>query len=272
MARTLLCDTSPLIMGILNVTPDSFFDGGKHRTMESALGHALYMIEEGAEIVDVGGESTRPYAEPATEAEELERVIPVIEELRGRSDVLISVDTYKAGVAAEALRAGADIVNDISGLTYDSAMAGVIARHGAYAVIMHIKGTPRNMQENPCYDDVIGEIKLFLRDRIDHAVHAGIDREKIIVDPGICFGKRVEDNLRILKMLNEFRELGRPVLVGTSMKSFIGKITDFPIEERVEGTLASLAVAIMNGADIIRVHDVKKARKVLKTVKAVMAA
>jgi dihydropteroate synthase len=164
------------------------------------------------------------------------------------------------------------MVNDISGLTYDDRMAGVIAANDAYTVIMHIKGTPRNMQENPHYDDVAGEIRGFLQERIEYAVRMGIDRKKIIVDPGIGFGKRVEDNLRILKMLREFKKLGCPVLVGTSMKSFIGKITDMPLEERVEGTLATLAVALMNGADIVRVHDVRKARKVLNMVKAVMEA
>ncbi len=272
MARALWCNTHPLIMGILNVTPDSFSDGGKHYALEEAVDHALLMIEEGADIIDVGGESTRPFSEPVAEKDELNRVIPVIETLRANPDILISVDTYKANVAREALMAGADMVNDISGLTYDDRMAGVIAANDAYTVIMHIKGTPRNMQEDPGYDDVIGEIKAFLQERVEHAIRMGIDREKIIVDPGIGFGKRVEDNLRILKMLREFKELGRPVLVGTSMKSFIGRITDSPLEERVEGTLATLAVALMNGADIIRVHDVKKAGKVLKIVKAVMEA
>ena len=272
MARALRCNISPLVMGILNVTPDSFFDGGKHHTMEGALDHALRMIEEGADIIDIGGESTRPYADPVPEEEELRRIVPVIEALRASSDILISVDTYKAGVADAALCAGADIVNDISGLTYDDAMAQVVARNDAWVVIMHIKGTPRNMQVDPHYDDVVAEISEFLRLQMDHAVRAGVDPEKIILDPGIGFGKRVEDNLRILKMLGEFKKLGRPVLIGTSMKSFIGKVAGLPIEERVEGTLASLAVALMNGADILRVHDVKKAKKVLMTVKAVMDA
>ncbi len=272
MARALRCNISPLVMGILNVTPDSFFDGGKHHTMEGALDHALRMIEEGADIIDIGGESTRPYADPVPEEEELRRIVPVIEALRASSDILISVDTYKAGVADAALRAGADIINDISGLTYDDAMAQVVARNDAWVVIMHIKGTPRNMQVDPHYDDVVVEISEFLRLQMDHAVRAGVDPEKIIIDPGIGFGKRVEDNLRILKMLGEFKKLGRPVLIGTSMKSFIGKVAGLPIEERVEGTLASLAVALMNGADILRVHDVKKAKKVLMTVKAVMDA
>ncbi|OPY02928.1 MAG: Dihydropteroate synthase [Syntrophorhabdus sp. PtaB.Bin047] len=272
MARSLRRKTTPVIMGILNVTPDSFSDGGRHRSVGEAIDHARLMIEEGADIIDVGGESTRPFSEPVTEKEELHRVIPVIERLRDIPGAFISVDTYKANVAREALLAGADMVNDISGLTYDDAMAGVIAENDAHAVIMHIKGTPRNMQENPRYDDVIGEIKGFLRERVEYAVRNGVDREKIVVDPGIGFGKRVEDNLRILKMLADFKELGRPVLIGTSMKSFIGKLTDMPLEERVEGTLASLAVAIMNGADVLRVHDVRRAKKVLKIVKAVMDA
>ncbi|NLT22664.1 MAG: dihydropteroate synthase [Syntrophorhabdus sp.] len=272
MARALRRKTTPVIMGILNVTPDSFSDGGKYRSVEEALDHARLMIDEGAEIIDIGGESTRPFSEPVAEKEELHRVIPVIERLHDIPGAFISVDTYKANVAREALKAGADMVNDISGLTHDDAMAGVIAEYDAHAVIMHIRGTPRNMQENPRYDDVIGEIRGFLHERVEYAVRSGVDREKIIVDPGIGFGKRVEDNLRILKMLAAFKELGRPVLIGTSMKSFIGKLTDMPLEERVEGTLASLAVAIMNGADVLRVHDVRRANKVLKIVKAVMDA
>lgn len=271
MSRALRRDTFPLVMGILNVTPDSFFDGGKYWTMEEALDHALAMIDDGADIIDVGGESTRPYAEALPEKEELRRVIPIIEKLRARSDVLISVDTYKAVVAKKALGAGADIVNDISGLTFDQDMADVIATSGGNVVIMHIKGRPRNMQENPHYDDVVSEVKEFLRERINYALQHGVDEQKIIVDPGIGFGKRTEDNLRILKMLRDFKELGRPVMIGTSMKSFIGKVTgDHLPGARAEGTLATLAVSLMNGADILRVHDVKGARKVLMTVKAVM--
>ncbi len=271
MPRDFPCN-SPIIMGILNVTPDSFSDGGRHVTLRDAAAHAQRMIEDGADIIDIGGESTRPLADPVDEEEELSRVIPVIEKVRDISDIPISVDTYKASVAHEALRAGADIINDISGLTYDDRMAHVVAEHGAYAVIMHIRGTPKNMQENPVYDNVVAEIMAFLRRQSIHAVKAGVDERKIIVDPGIGFGKRVEDNLRILKMLNLFKELGKPLLIGTSMKSFIGKVTDSPLEERVEGTLATLAVAFMNGADIFRVHDVGRARKVLTMVKAVMDA
>lgn len=271
MPRDFPCN-SPVIMGILNVTPDSFSDGGRHMTLHNAVDHAQRMIEDGADIIDIGGESTRPLADPVDEDEELSRVIPVIEKVRDISDIPISVDTYKASVAHEALRAGADIINDISGLTFDDGMARVIAEHDAYAIIMHIKGTPRNMQENPVYENVIAEITAFLRRQSERAVMAGVDQRKIIIDPGIGFGKRVEDNLKILKMLHVFRELGKPVLIGTSMKSFIGKVTDSTLDERVEGTLATLAVAFMNGADIFRVHDVGRARKVLTMVKAVMDA
>jgi dihydropteroate synthase len=259
-------------MGILNVTPDSFSDGGRHVTVRDAVDHAERMIEDGADIIDIGGESTRPFSDPVGEDEELSRVIPVIEKVRDISDIPISVDTYKASVAHEALKAGADIINDISGLTYDDRMASVIAEHAAYAVIMHIRGTPKNMQEDPVYEDVIAEIMAFLRRQVAYAAHAGVDPRKIIVDPGIGFGKRAEDNLKILKMLHIFKELDRPLLIGTSMKGFIGKVTDSPLEERREGTLATLAVACMNGADIFRVHDVGPARKVLKMVKAVMDA
>ncbi|MBP1749878.1 MAG: Dihydropteroate synthase [Deltaproteobacteria bacterium] len=259
-------------MGILNVTPDSFSDGGRHIALQDAVNHAKLMIEDGADIIDIGGESTRPFSEPVSEDEELARIIPVIQKVRDISDIPISVDTYKAAVAHEVLNAGADIINDISGLTYDDKMARVIAEHDAYTVIMHIRGTPKNMQENPVYDNVIAEIMAFLRRQSNYAVEAGVDDRKIIIDPGIGFGKRVEDNLRILKMLHVFKELGKQVLIGTSMKSFIGKITDSPLEERIEGTLATVAVALMNGADIFRVHDVRKTGKVLKMVKAVMDA
>jgi dihydropteroate synthase len=263
----------PMIMGILNVTPDSFYDGGQFPDRETAVGHALRMVDEGADIIDIGGESTRPYAQPTPLHEELQRVIPVIEGIRAASDVLISVDTYKASVAHEALGAGANMINDISGLTYDREMAAAAADHGCPVVLMHIKGTPRDMQADPYYDDVVVEIMEFFRERLDYAAQSGISRENIILDPGFGFGKRVEDNLRILKGLDRFKALGCPLLVGTSMKSTIGKVTDSPaFEERVEGTMASVAVALMNGADIVRVHDVKRTRKVAMFVQAMMKA
>ncbi len=270
MARDLLCKNRPLIMGILNVTPDSFYDGGRHSSEEQAIEHALMMIEEGADIIDVGGESTRPDAEMVSTDEELRRVIPVIEKIRARSDIFISIDTYKSKVAQEACGKGADIVNDISGLTFDPRMAEVIGKVGAYTVMMHIKGAPKDMQKDPHYDDVVSEIKDFFLKQIEVAEKSGIAEDRIILDPGIGFGKRVEDNLRILKMLGEFKKLGKPLLIGTSMKSFIGAVTGAPLDERSDGTLTSVAVSLMNGADIVRVHDVKKAQKVVKLVHAIM--
>ncbi len=257
-------------MGVLNVTPDSFSDGGKFLDPRIAVQHALEMVEEGADIVDVGGESTRPFSQRATANEELERVIPVIQEIRAHSDVIISIDTYKSKVAEEAGRAGADMVNDISALTFDPEMASVAARLGMYVVLMHIKGTPEDMQKDPCYDDVIREVGDFLKARVTFAVSRGIREEDIILDPGIGFGKRVEDNLKLIKDLRAFKVLGRPLLVGTSMKTFIGKVTDWPLEERVEGTLASVAISVWNGADIVRVHNVKGARKVVRLVDAII--
>ncbi len=257
-------------MGILNVTPDSFYDGGKYNGEDRAIGHAMTLVEDGADIIDVGGESTRPSAEPVNTDEELRRVIPVIEKIRSRSDVSISIDTYKARVADEACCAGADIINDISGLTFDAEMAPLAARLGVYAVIMHIKGTPKDMQKDPYYDDVISEITDFFQRQTETAMQAGIAEDRIILDPGIGFGKRTEDNLRVLRLLGEFKKLGKPILIGTSMKSFIGQITGSPVEERSEGTLASIVVSLMNGADILRVHDVKKTREAVKLVHAIM--
>lgn len=269
MKRELQCKERPLIMGILNVTPDSFFDGGRFFDIEKAVEHALRMVEDGADIIDVGGESTRPYSEPVSADEELRRILPVISRIRAQSDTLISIDTYKAKTARAAHNAGADMINDISGLTFDRDMADTAGDLGAYVVIMHIKGTPGSMQKEPFYDDVISEIKDFFIERIHFARDHGVKEDNIILDPGIGFGKRIEDNLKILKMLGSFKDIGRPVLAGVSMKSFIGKVTDAPMEERIDGTLAGLAISLWNGADIIRVHDVKKAHRVLNLVHAI---
>ena len=258
------------LMGVLNVTPDSFSDGGKFFKPEEAVKQGLKLAEEGVDIIDIGGESTRPGSEPVTIEEELRRVIPVIEELTKMIQVPISIDTYKSRVAKEALDSGASMVNDISGLRYDPEMKKVIAKYDVPVVLMHIKGTPKNMQENPHYDNLIEEIKTYLIESIKIAKEAGIDEDKIIIDPGIGFGKTPEDNLRILKNLNEFTELGRPLMVGVSRKSFIGKILNLPTEERLEGSLASMAVAIMNGANILRVHDVKESKMVAKLVDAIL--
>jgi dihydropteroate synthase len=272
MVREIQCNRSPLVMGILNITPDSFYDGGKYYNIEDATKQALQMIEDGADIIDVGGESTRPFSELVSVDDELKRVIPVIENIRSHSDITISIDTNKAQVAQEAHLAGADIVNDISGFMFDPNMAATVAKLNMYAVIMHIKGTPKDMQQNPHYEDVISEIKSFFVERMNFARKHGVNEERIILDPGSGFGKRVEDNLRIIRQLADFKDLGRPILMGTSMKSFIGHITDSPLQERVEGTLASVAISIWNGANIVRVHDVKKAKKVVKLVSAIMSS
>jgi dihydropteroate synthase len=262
----------PIIMGILNITPDSFFDGGTFFSRDRAIEHALKMVEEGADIVDVGGESTRPGSEPTSPDEELKRILPVIEGIRKHSDIPLSVDTYKADVAQAALEAGVDLVNDISALTFDSRMADVVAAAGVPVVMQHIKGTPRDMQKNPSYTDVTAEIKEFFVGRIAFAREHGIEVEKIIIDPGIGFGKRLQDNLAIIRDLRVLKELGRPLLIGTSMKSFIGRILGSDdVAERVEGTLASVAISLWNGADMVRVHDVARTRRVVLFMQALMA-
>lgn len=249
------------IMGIVNVTPDSFSDGGAFYDPDRAIAHGMELAADGADIIDIGAESTRPGAEPVSEAEELRRLLPVVTELVRRVDVPISVDTYKSGVAAAALEAGAAMINDISGLRFDPELKAIAARHQVPVVIMHIKGEPRNMQQNPHYDDLIGEIVQYLDESIQLSAAAGIDRSKIIIDPGIGFGKRLEDNYEILRRLSEFKHLGCPILVGPSRKSFIGKVLDLPPQERLEGTLAAVTAAILQGADIVRVHDVKQVRR-----------
>ena len=250
-----------LVMGVLNVTPDSFFDGGQHMTTKAAVNHALEMVRDGADIVDVGGESSRPGAAPVPAEVELSRVVPVITGIRESSDVLISVDTTKSRVARAALAAGADIVNDISALRFDPEMGPLIAEAGAGVVLMHMQGTPRTMQENPTYSDPVEEIKEFFSARMEAAVRAGIPEERIILDPGIGFGKRLEHNLAILRRIGSFLELGAPVLIGLSRKSFLGELLGLPPAERLVGTVAANAVAVRNGADIIRVHDVKEGRQ-----------
>jgi len=252
------------IMGILNVTPDSFSDGGKYFDVDRALDHALRMIEDGADFIDIGGESSRPGSEPLSATEEISRVVPVIKKLAGSTDIPISIDTYKADVAEAALTAGAVIVNDISGLHFDPSLAGVIARYSVSVILMHINGTPKTMQVNAEYDNLIDEISSYLSDGIGIAQQAGI--EQIIIDPGIGFGKKTGHNLQILRELREFQKFGFPVMIGPSRKSFIGAILDLPVEERMEGTAAAVAVSIMNGAQIIRVHDVKEMKRVALVV------
>ncbi|MBI5144174.1 MAG: dihydropteroate synthase [Candidatus Omnitrophica bacterium] len=247
------------VMGVLNVTPDSFSDGGKFLDKSKAIEHAIDMAAAGADMIDVGGVSTRPGARDVSIDEELGRVIPVLENLSKVIKIPISIDTRRSRVAEEAIRGGASIVNDVSGLRHDPAMAPVVARHGAAVIIMHMKGEPQNMQLNPAYKNLIEELIAFFRESINIARDAGVQEEKIIIDPGIGFGKTVEHNLEILNRLDEFKILGRPICIGTSRKSFIGKILDVSEPgDRLIGTLATCVIAVMKGANILRVHDVKE--------------
>ena len=259
-----------LIMGILNMTPDSFSDGGQFKSHDKAIDHALKMVEEGANIIDIGGESTRPGAESVQLEEELSRTIPIIEAVRLKSDCLISIDTYKSKVAKAALDAGADMVNDISGLTFDHNMASLVAERNVPVIIMHIKGKPGDMQKNPNYDNLIKEIKAFFEVQIAIAKRARIDSGNIILDPGIGFGKRLEDNFEIIRELGQISTMGYPVLLGPSRKSFIGFTLDLPIEERIEGTLASITAGVINGARIVRVHDIRATRRTLTITEKIM--
>lgn len=255
-----------LLMGIVNVTPDSFSDGGRWFDSGRAVEHALKLVADGADILDIGGESTRPGSEPVALDEELARVIPVIEAVAPQVCVPISVDTCKAEVAARSLAAGAAIVNDISALRFDPRMTDVVRESGCSVVLMHMQGTPRDMQDSPVYGDVVEEILAFLRERVSFAVHAGIPRERIIVDPGIGFGKTLEHNLAILRNVSRFRETGCPVLVGASRKGMIGKITGAPVERRDWGTAAVTALCALAGVEIQRVHEVGAMREVREVV------
>jgi dihydropteroate synthase len=258
------------IMGILNVTQDSFSDGGLYFDKSAAINRAIQMVEEGADIIDIGGESTRPGSEPVHEEEELRRTIPVIEALVKEISVPISIDTYKSRIANRALEAGASMVNDISGLRFDPKMPEVIAYHKVPVVIMHIKGTPKDMQQNPVYEALIPEIMEYLSEGIQIAAKSGITEDKIIIDPGIGFGKTFEHNLDIINNLRTFTLLGKPILIGPSRKAFIGKILgDVPPADRREGTAAAVAISIFNGANIVRVHDVKEMVHVAKVADAI---
>jgi len=265
------------IMGVLNITPDSFSDGGRYLDPDRAVEYGLRMVEDGADIIDIGGESTRPKgnayglgAETVSVDEELKRTIPVIRELAARTTVPISIDTYKASVAARGIEAGAVIVNDISGFGFDDAMASTVGLNKATAVLMHIKGTPATMQTNPVYKDLLGEVKSYLSSAVTRAKDAGV--LQVVVDPGIGFGKTVSHNLELIKRLSEFNDLGCPILIGPSRKSFLGAILDLPVEERLEGTLAACVVSILNGAHIIRVHDVKAAKRAATIADAIRSA
>ena len=252
-------------MGVLNVTPDSFSDGGQYAEPDRAIAHARAMLAAGADLIDVGGESTRPGAAPVAAAEELRRVLSVIERLSG---TVVSVDTTKAEVAARALAAGARIVNDISALRFDPQMARVVSEAGAGLVLMHMQGSPATMQEHPHYDDVVGEVREFLAERIAFAESMGVRKSQIAVDPGIGFGKTVEHNLELLARLDQLRSLGCAVLVGTSRKSFIGKLLGREVGERRWGTAATVAWAVARGANIVRVHDVAEMADVVRMTEA----
>jgi dihydropteroate synthase len=258
-----------VLMGILNVTPDSFYDGGRRPDAGRAVADGLALAEAGAEIIDIGGESTRPGARPVSAEEELDRVLPVIRGLRAAVSAAISIDTYKAQVARAALDAGADIVNDISALRFDPEMAGLIAAEKVPVVLMHMQGTPRTMQAAPRYENVVTEVRDFLAERLRHATTAGIDRDKIIIDPGIGFGKTVEHNLNLIRHLSCFSSLGQPLLVGASRKTFIGKILKLDPDERLEGSLAAAVAAVMAGANIVRAHEVKETERAVRIADAI---
>ena len=268
--KVLHLDEKTHLMGILNVTPDSFSDGGLYMDPDKAISHGIELASQGADIIDIGGESTRPGAKPLSPDEEVRRVIPVIETLAAEVEIPISIDTYKSFIAEKAIEAGAEMINDISGLKFDRKMADVAANHDVPVVLMHIKGTPEVMQLNAHYDCLLTEIMEYLEQSIDIAEGAGIDARQIIIDPGIGFGKSVEDNLKIIRHLAELKSLGKPILLGPSRKSFIGKILNADMDQRDEGTLASISAAIMNGANILRVHDVGPARKAAQLVDAIL--
>ncbi|MAP84521.1 MAG: dihydropteroate synthase [Candidatus Marinimicrobia bacterium] len=261
-----------LIMGILNVTPDSFSDGGKFIHLDKALSQAQYMEKNGADIIDIGGESTRPGAISVSVKEEINRTIPVIEEIRKFSNISISIDTYKSEVAEKALLAGADFINDISGFTFDSRMMEIVKKFDVPVVLMHIKGTPQDMQTNPTYIDVIKDLLEFFSFQINKALDFGIKKVQIIIDPGIGFGKQLNDNFILIRRLKEFSELGFPILIGPSRKSFIGLTLDSPPEYRLEGTLAAVSAGILNGASIVRVHDVKEVKRTVIITDKIMGA
>ena len=271
--KTILLGPRPLVMGILNVTPDSFSDGGRFTREEALSAQIRTMLDNGVDIIDVGGESTRPYAEPVSKDEELRRVLPAIACIRAlHQSIPVSIDTTKAEVARQALEAGADIINDVSGLRFDPEMIRIAVAHGAPVILMHMRKTPKDMQDQPVYDDVIREITEFLSERISWATGQGLDRERIIVDPGLGFGKTVEHNLAILRHLRAFKKLGCPLLVGHSRKGFIGKLLGLETGERDLATALLSSYCATQGADILRVHDVKSTMQAVRLHEAIVQA
>ena len=276
--KTFDLDKRTLIMGILNVTPNSFSDGGKHLSKDDAVKHALLMEKQGADIIDIGGESTRPGAKKISLDEEINRTMPVIEYLIEEINIPISIDTYKSDVARRALDLGVEMVNDVSALKADRRLAHVVAEYKVPICLMHMKGNPRNMQINPTYNDVVKEIYDFLKERSEFALFCDIKKENVIIDPGIGFGKRtgkgVEDNCEILRRLSEFKSLGFPVMIGASRKKFIGNVCGgdgpLPVSDRLEGSLAAACLSVINGANIVRVHDVKETRRFFDLVECVI--
>ncbi len=262
-----------LVMGILNVTPDSFSDGGLFYNTDEAVSHALQLIENGIDIIDIGGESTRPGAKKISEEEEIQRIIPVVKQIRELSpEIIISIDTTKSMVAQKAIQSGANIINDISGFSFDNRMIDVVRESKVPVIIMHMQGDPSNMQNKPVYDDLIIDISSFFKSKIKLATDAGIKKKQIILDPGIGFGKTVGDNFQLINQLNEFCKLGFPVMIGPSRKSFIGTTLNLPVDDRLEGTAAAVAVGVMNGARIVRVHDVKEIKRVVTIVEKIRTA
>jgi dihydropteroate synthase len=258
----------PKLMGVVNVTPDSFSDGGRYLDADAAIAHGEELMRDGAEILDVGGESTRPGAEEVPAEEEAARVVPVVSGLAGTATV--SVDTSKLEVAGAALDAGASVVNDVTALRGSPEIGALCAERGAGLVLMHMQGTPRTMQVSPAYDDVVDDVKAFLAERLEAAVGAGVAEEKVWLDPGIGFGKTLEHNLELLRRLGELRELGRPLVVGTSRKSFIGKVDGSEVADRLGGTIASSVLAMAEGADVLRVHDVAEAAQAVRVADAIL--
>lgn len=259
------------IMGVLNVTPDSFSDGGRYVNPDAAVAHALSMVEQGADVLDIGAESTKPGAVPIDEAEERRRLIPIVRAICRQTTIPVSIDTTKASIAQQALDVGAALINDISALRFDARMGDVVAKSGAGLILMHMQGNPQTMQDAAQYTNVVEEVRDFLKTRLDAAQKAGIHPDRILLDPGIGFGKNCQHNLVLQDRLDAFHTLGRPLVVGVSRKAFIGKILGRPIDERLMGTAGAVAVAVMKGARIVRVHDVGPIRDVVKMIEAIQS-